>query len=96
MPTTTQPSESLVGSLCREAACLRQRWQQLMELLGSCREERLILRLQREERLLRKRRRELQNLARQLAGLPLRDRLGVAFLLELTCRPLAPCPPEGA
>jgi hypothetical protein len=90
MPTTTQPSESLIGSLCRETAGLRQRWQQLRVLLGTCREERLLLRLQGEARRLRQRRRELQGLARQLAGLPLRDPMAVAFLLELTGRPLTP------
>jgi hypothetical protein len=90
MPTTTQPSESLIGSLCRETAGLRQRWQHLMALLGACREERLLLRLQSEARRLRQRRLELQALARHLAGLPLRDPLGVAFLLELTARPLTP------
>jgi hypothetical protein len=89
MPTTTQPSESLIGSLCREASELRQRCQQVSELLASCREERLILRLQREARRLRLRRQELQELAGQLAALPLRDRLGAAFLLELTGRPLS-------
>jgi hypothetical protein len=87
MRTTNQPSESLIGSLCLEAAGVRQRWRQLSELLTACREERLILRLQSEARRLRERRQELQDVARQLAALPLRDRLGVAFLMELTDRP---------
>jgi cell shape-determining protein MreC len=88
--TTTQPSESLVGSLCREMADLRQRWQQLAGLLGACREERLILRLRQEAERLQQRRLELQRLARQLSRLPLRDPLGVAFLLALSVRPLSP------
>ena len=36
MPNTNLPSESLVGSLCREMARLRQHWQQLTGLLGEC------------------------------------------------------------
>jgi hypothetical protein len=91
MTITTHPSDSLIGSLCREMAGLHQRWHQLAGLLVSCREERLILRLGREAAGLQQRRLELQRLAHQLARLPLRDPLGVAFLLELCGRPLPPC-----
>ncbi|WP_216900170.1 hypothetical protein [Synechococcus sp. CCY 9618] len=90
MLTTTQPSESLVGSLCREMADLRQRWQQLAGLLAACREERLLLRLGQEAARLQQRRSELQRLALQLGRMPLRDRLAVALLLELSLRPLTP------
>lgn len=88
MTTTTQTSDSLVGSLCREMAALRQGWQLLNGLLIECREERLLVRLGQEATRLQLRRLELQRLARALTRLPLRDPLGAAFLLELTGRPL--------
>ena len=89
MPATTQQSDSLVGSLCREMEGLRQSWRQLDGNLSRCREERLILRLQNEAIGLQRRQWELQLTARQLRTAPLQDPLGVAFLLELTRRPLA-------
>ncbi len=89
MPYTNQPSESMVGSLCREMARLRQHWQQLSGLLGECRDDRLILRLGQEAIRLQRRRLELQQLAHQVTRLPLRDPLAAAFLLEICSRPLA-------
>jgi len=86
---TSTGADSLVGSLCREMAGLRQLWHQLSGLRSQCREERLLQRLSREVSRLEQRRLELQHLARQLQRLPLRDPLGVSLLLELTVRPLA-------
>lgn len=85
---TSTGADSLVGSLCREMAGLRQLWHQLSGLRSQCREERLRLRIGREVTRLERRRLELQDLARQLQRLPLRDPLGVALLLELSLRPL--------
>ncbi len=88
---TPQPSESLVASLCREAGALRQRAQQLVADLPRCREERLLQRLRLELQQLQLRRRELQSAVRQLRrSVGLRDGLALAFLEELTRRPL-PC-----
>ena len=69
---TTQPSASLVASLCHEMDQLRCRGAQVVADLGRCREE-------------------LQACASQLRrSVGLRDSLAVAFLEEVTRRPL-PC-----
>ena len=88
MATTTLTSESLIGSLCREMAALRQSWQLLNGHLSSCRDSQLRQRLQREVARLQRRRLAIQGLARTMARLPLRDPLGASFLLELAGRPL--------
>jgi hypothetical protein len=88
MATTTLTSESLIGSLCREMAALRQSWQLLNGHLGACRDAQLRLRLHREAARLQRRRLDIQGLARTMARLPLRDPLGASFLLELAGRPL--------
>ncbi len=87
---SVQPSESLVASLCREADQLRSRARQVVGDLGRCREEGLVRRLQQELQLLHIRRQELQVSALQLGrSHGLRDSLALAFLTELTQRPLA-------
>ena len=88
MPTTSQASDSLIGSLCREMAALRQSWQLLNRHLSTCRDAQLHLRLQREVARLQRRRLAIQGLARTMGRLPLRDPLGASFLLELASRPL--------
>lgn len=88
---TGQPSASLVASLCHEMDQLRCRSVQLVADLGRCREERLLERLRRELQQLQCRRQELQACAGQLRrSVGLRDSLALAFLEELTRRPL-PC-----
>lgn len=88
---SAQPSVSLVASLCHEMDQLRCRGAQVMADLGRCREERLLQRLRGELQQLQGRRQELQACARQLRrSVGLSDSLGVAFLEELTRRPL-PC-----
>ena len=90
-PSSSPASESLVASLCREADRLRCRSRQVADDLGRCREEGLVRRLQQELQLLRIRRQELQVSALQLGrSHGLRGRLALAFLTELTHRPL-PC-----
>jgi uncharacterized protein YlxW (UPF0749 family) len=87
---TPQPSESLVASLCREAGALRNRAQQLVADLQRCREERLLQRLRLELQQLQQRRRELQSSVCQLRrSVGVRDALALAFLEELTRRPLS-------
>lgn len=88
LTTTTQTSESLIGSLCREMADLHQSWRLLNEHLSACCDTKLLLRLGREATRLQGRRLEIQRLARAMADLPLRDPLGAAFLLEVAGRPL--------
>ena len=88
---TAQPSVSLVASLCQEMDQLRCRGALVMADLGRCREERLLQRLKRELQQLQGRRQELQACASQLRrSVGLRDSLALAFLEELTRRPL-PC-----
>jgi hypothetical protein len=88
---TGQPAVSLVASLCHEMDQLRCRSAQVMADLGRCREERLLQRLKRELQQLQGRRLELQACAGQLRrSVGVRDSLAVAFLEELTRRPL-PC-----
>lgn len=90
MTTTTQTSESLIGSLCREMAALHQSWQLLNGHLSACRDAQLHRRLRREAERLQRRRLDIQRLASTVARLPLRDPLGASFLLEVASRPL-PC-----
>lgn len=86
-----QPADSLVASLCREMDQLRCRVAQVIGDLDRCQEERLLLRLRRELLQLLLRRQELQACAKALrCSGGLRDSLAVAFLDELTRRPL-PC-----
>jgi hypothetical protein len=87
---SARPSESLVASLCREAHQLRCRAQQVVADLGRCRQEGLVRRLSQELQLLHHRREQLLASARQMrCSGGLRDGLAVAFLEELTSRPLA-------
>ncbi|MCT0227793.1 hypothetical protein KQ300_06265 [Synechococcus sp. CS-1331] len=89
-PSSSPASESLVASLCREAERLRCRARQVVADIGRCREEGLVRRLQQELQLLQGRRLELQASAKQLSRTrAVRDNLAVAFLDELTRRPLA-------
>jgi hypothetical protein len=89
MADTTHTGDSLIGSLCRDMTAVRQSWQRLRGQRAVCRDERLCQRLGRETRRLEQRHLELQQQARALVRLPLRDPLGAAFLLEITSRPLA-------
>ncbi|MEB3322973.1 MAG: hypothetical protein VKI81_09140 [Synechococcaceae cyanobacterium] len=86
---TGAPSETLVGSLCRELATLRERARQLVADLGRCRDGALFSRLRDELLRLEVRRGELQRTVRGLQRGGVRDRLALAFLVELSRRPLA-------
>ena len=83
------PSDSLVGSLCRELVHLRERSLQLAGDLARCRDARLFLRLREELSRLEGRRRELQHTVQGLHRGGLRDGLSADFLVELSRRPLA-------
>jgi hypothetical protein len=85
----TQPG-TLVGCLCREMDRLRSRAAQVSADLTRCQSPALLERLRRELVQLAARRRELQQASRALRRLPqLQDTLAIAFLEELTRRPLA-------
>ncbi len=88
-PAGLGPSESLVGSLCREAARLRERVQRLQGELRCCQDHRLCQRLAREEAWLLARRLELRRMAQGLEQPGrLSDGLALALLKELLHRPL--------
>jgi hypothetical protein len=82
-------AESLVGSLCREMAAVRERAPRLLADLRLCRDGGLCLRLRGELVGLEQRRRDLQRAVRTLEASGLRDDLALAFLRELTRRPLS-------
>lgn len=82
-------ADTLVGSLCREMGAVRERAQVLLADLCRCRDGGLCLRLREELLRLERRRRELHQAARDLERRGLHDRLALAFLRELTGRPLA-------
>ncbi|KEF40799.1 MAG: hypothetical protein ER33_14990 [Cyanobium sp. CACIAM 14] len=87
-PAISRTADSLVGSLCREIEAVRQRARQLLVQLGRCRDADLRRRLQGELVRLELRRRELDRSVRTLEGSGLKDRLALAFLRELSRRPL--------
>lgn len=84
-----RPGESLVASLCREMDRLRCRASQVVGSLERCRDPLLFERLREELRQLGGRRAELQRAAAELRRhRPGQDGLTLAFLEELTRRPL--------
>jgi hypothetical protein len=81
-------SDSLVGSLCREADRLTQRCRSLCGSLEDCLDAPLRLRLARELASLQQRRGELARLARQWEQRGGLDPLVLAFLAEISSRSL--------
>lgn len=81
--------ESLVGNLCREIERLRQRAVQLGDGLARCQDAPLRERLRRERQELQARQRELQHSVSALAAHWQGEPLSLAFLQELSRRPLA-------
>jgi hypothetical protein len=81
--------ESLVANLCQEIQGLRQRSLQLRDGLARCQDAPLRERLRRERSALQARQRELQRSVSALAAHWQGEPLSLAFLLELSRRPLA-------
>jgi hypothetical protein len=94
MPATVQQSDSVIASLCREAAAIRARSRQLVETMEACRHRGLLERLAAELRWLQRRRQELQVMARGWQRRGAADPLALAFLLELASRPLPAVGPD--
>ncbi len=94
MPTTVQQSDSVIASLCREAAAIRARSRQLVDTMETCGHRGLLERLAAELRWLQRRRQELQAMARGWQRRGAADPLALAFLLELASRPLAAAGPD--
>lgn len=90
MTALTCTSESLIGSLCREAERIRQRCTQLSATLQTCQSLELTNRLRLEDQHLRQRNQELLALARSWRSdrQPM-DALTLDLLIELCRRTLA-------
>lgn len=86
--STQKQSDSLIGSLCREMAVLRHRWQLVNHDLGCCRDSGLRDRLLRELAGIEGRRGEIRASIRVLEAGPWRRSLSLALLRELALRPL--------
>lgn len=81
-------SESLLGSLCREAQALRSRAIQLAQALERCCDQSLRDRLGAEAFQILRRRRELLAAARAWQRQGQGHSLGLELLVELSSRPL--------
>jgi hypothetical protein len=90
MPATVHISDSVVGSLCRDVDAIRQRSRVLIQAMARCQSSSLLLRLRRDLVQLQVRRRELLATARAWQRRGVSDPLGMAFLIELSSRPI-PC-----
>jgi hypothetical protein len=90
MSALTCTSDSLIGSLCREAERIGQRCSQLSATLQTCRNLELSLRLRLEVQQLQQRNQVLLTLARSWrSGRNHRDLLTLDLLIELCRRTLA-------
>jgi len=87
---TVHIADSVVGSLCREVDAIRQRSRVVTQTMACCQNSGLLLRLRRDLAQLQERRRELLAIARACQRRGVSDPLGVAFLIEISSRPL-PC-----
>ena len=86
MAALSSTSDSLIGSLCREAEWIRSRSTQLSRLIQGCRDAALSRRLKLESQTLSDRRHELLGVAqRWRLGKQNLDALTLDFLIEL-CR----------
>lgn len=90
MPATVHISDSVVGSLCREVDAIRQRSRVLIEAMARCQSSCLHRRLCRDLAQLQERRRELLATARAWRRRGVSDPLSMAFLIEISSRPI-PC-----
>ena len=64
MQSTIVPSETLIGSLCREADYIRNRYRHLLNTIRTCKSNVLAIRLKGELDYLQRRRNELSSLAK--------------------------------
>ncbi len=88
MITTLSPSDSLIGSLCREVEYARFRCANIIQSLGSTRDHNLLIRLKSEFNVLEGRRMEVLDTATSLKKTSLSNSLSINFLIEICRRPL--------
>ncbi|HJN33766.1 MAG TPA: hypothetical protein QF700_06605 [Prochlorococcus sp.] len=82
-------SDSVIGSLCREVDGIRHRCRSLLEAMAKCNDESLFCRLKREFQQLSNRRSVLLEAAKDMQSKGVEDKLSIAFLIEISSRPLA-------
>ncbi|MFQ6538150.1 MULTISPECIES: hypothetical protein [Aphanothece] len=88
VPARIPISDTLIGSLWREADSLRRRSSQVLGDMGRCQDTQLLARLRRELAELEQRRRELLQAAQGWQRRGVAEPLGLALLVELSRRPL--------
>ncbi len=86
MNNVTGTSETLIGSLCKEADLIRTRIRHIMNLTGQCSNIELLSRLNQEKNNLESRRVEIITIADSLTKKNLSDKLSTKFLLEICNR----------
>jgi len=81
-------SDSVIGSLCREVDGIRHRCRSLLEAMANCNDDSLLCRLRREFQQLSNRRSVLLETAKGMQTNGIEDKLSIAFLIEISSRPL--------
>ncbi len=82
-------SDSVIASLCREVDGIRHRCSSLREAMAKCSDQSLICRLKKELNLLINRRQSLFEIAKAMQCKGVEDKLSIAFLVEISSRPLS-------
>tara|TARA_Y100001968_G_scaffold229757_1_gene212561 strand:- start:4239 stop:4514 length:276 start_codon:yes stop_codon:yes gene_type:complete len=88
MNTKVSPSDSVIGSLCRELEKIKTRSESINYSINHCQSKSLILRLKNELIELRKRRSYIRTISKNIAISDDIDRLSVELLNELIGRSL--------
>ncbi|MBC1261947.1 hypothetical protein FQK07_11860 [Synechococcus sp. BSF8S] len=88
MATTITSSNTVIGSLCREVDVIRHRCSHILDAMSRCQNSSLYCRLSKELRRLHGRRLELLETARTWKRRGVQDPLSIAFLIEISSRPL--------
>jgi hypothetical protein len=86
--TTIRGSDTVIGSLCREVDVIRHRCRHILDAMRRCQDSALYCRLSKELRQLQRRRLELLETARIWKRRGVQDPLSIAFLIEISSRPL--------
>ena len=81
-------SDSVIASLCREVDGIRHRCSSLLEAMPKCNDDNLSCRLKKEFQQLSNRRSRLLETAKAMQFKGVDDKLSIAFLIEISSRPL--------
>ncbi len=88
MLLTAYSSNSLIGSLSREANLIRRRVYKIIMSLPSCNSKPLISRLNEEFKILEERRQDILSIALELQNNKLIESLSIEYLIEICKRPV--------